>query len=451
MREAIFEIVYGTMEKEGHSDELFHRVVGADAARQWSPQEKRFIRRVSYGSIERAGASDRVIDLFSKTPAGRLKPVIRTILRMGIYELWYMDSVPASATCNEMVKLAKKKKFSGLSGFVNGVLRNIARTDPDSICRDVLKRCVSESEKCAFLYSVPEDLVQLLKDGYGMKTAKKILESFSEENPITIRLQTSNVQTEKVVSGLVRAGIKVTPCRYVEHAFILSGVENVEKLPGFQEGYFTIQDESSMLPVMVAGIKPGDCVIDVCSSPGGKACHAADLLRGNGIVSARDVSDKKIERIRENAERLNISNLEMKVWDGTVPDNDWKERADVVITDVPCSGIGVIGRKPEIRYQAVEHATQLKQIQRDIVRGAVNALKPGGTLIYSTCTINPAENEENARWISEELGLAPVSLDESVPEELRSKMTREGMLQILPGVHEGNGFFVAKYRKMEKR
>lgn len=447
MRRAVFDIVYGTLEEKGHSDDWFHRVVKQDSAGAWNRQEKGFIRRVSYGTIERAAASDRVIDHFSKFPAARLKPVIRSILRMGIYELWYMDSVPAAATCNEMVKLTKQKKFQGLAGFVNGVLRNVARADKEELCREILDKCRRETEKMAFIYSVPEELAILLTEAYGKKTTKKILDSFERENPLTIRVQTSNASTSQVQDNLMKAGIQAISCPYVEHAFRLSGMERVEEVPGFEEGHFIIQDESSMLPVMVSGIRPGDSVMDVCSSPGGKALHAADLLGGTGKVSARDVSEYKLQRIRENVQRLKVSNIEIKLWDGRTADPEWEKRADVVIVDVPCSGIGVIGRKPEIRYTAVQNVPELQRLQREILRGAVKALKPGGTLIYSTCTVNPAENEENARWIAEELSLQLVSLDEDLPEVLRNKMTGQGMLQILPGIHEGNGFFVAKFIK----
>ena len=287
----------------------------------------------------------------------------------------------------------------------------------------------------------------MLTEAYGKKTAEKILASFEAENPLTIRVQTSNASTSQVLDNLMKAGIQTVPCPYARHAFRLSGVERVEELPGFAEGHFMIQDESSMLPVMVSGIRPGDSVIDVCSSPGGKALHAADLLEGTGVVSARDVSEYKLQRIRENVQRLKAENIEIKLWDGRAADPEWEERADVVIADVPCSGIGVIGRKPEIRYMAVQNAPELQKLQREILRGAVRALKPGGILIYSTCTVNPAENEENARWIAEELSLRLVPLDGDLPEELRNKMTAQGMMQILPGIHEGNGFFVAKFIK----
>lgn len=448
MRKIAFDIVYGTLENEGHSDELFRRAVAKRIDEKvLTKQEKNFVRRVSYGTVERVPELDRVINHFSKTPVKKMKPVIRTILRVGVYELLYMDSIPESATCNELVKLTKKKKFQNLSGFVNGVLRNVARADKEKLRNELLTECRTENEKLSFLYSMPSELTEMLVKAYGKKTVAKILASFYEENPVTIRIQKMNATAEQVKEDLENIGLSVSPCRYVEDAFHIEGNFLVEELPGFAEGHFTIQDESSMLPVLVSGIQPGYRIIDVCSSPGGKALHAVDKLQGDGVVSARDVSEQKIERIIENANRLKANNIEIKVWDGRVSDLEWFEKADVVIVDVPCSGIGVIGRKPEIKYTAVQHMVELQKLQREIVTSAVKMIKPGGTLIYSTCTVNPAENEENAKWIAENLALDMVSLDEYLPEELKNKMTAQGMLQILPGIHEGDGFFVAKFVK----
>ncbi len=448
MRKTVFDIVYGTMEKGAHSDELFHRFVqGKSDACALTKQEKSFVRRVSYGTIERAIELDRVIDHFSGTPVKKMKPVIRTILRMGVYELLYMDSIPESATCNEMVKLAKKKKFQSLSGFVNGVLRNVARAEKENLRKALLEQCHTEKERLSFLYSMPLELAEMLIDTYGAKTAEKMFGSFYKDNPVTIRVQTMNADAGQVKEELERAGMRVIPCENHEQAFHICGLDQVDRLPGFAEGHFTVQDESSLLPVMVSGIKPGDRVADVCSSPGGKALYAVDRLRGQGMVSARDISEKKIQKIKENAKRLKAENLEIKVWDGSVPDDAWFEKADVILADVPCSGIGVIGRKPEIKYTALQHAGDLQKLQRSIVTGAVSMLKPGGVLVYSTCTVNPAENEENAKWIEENLPLTLVSLDEFLPESLKNNMTARGMLQILPGIQKGDGFFVAKYRK----
>lgn len=459
MRGIAFDIVYGVLENGEHSDEWFHRAVEREPAgghgasgevrkMAFTKQEKSFVRRLSYGTIERALELDAMLDHFLKTPMKKMRPVIRTILRMGAYEILYMDSVPESATCNEMVKLAKKKKYHNLSGVVNGVLRNLARTDADLLEKELLADMRTEKQRLSFLYSMPEELVDMLIDAYGRKTTEKIAVSFYEDSPVTIRVQTMNASASQVKEELMSAGVLVQPCGYMEGVFQIQNFDRVDALPGFREGHFIVQDVSSMLPVLVSGIKPGDVVVDVCSSPGGKTFHAVDRLKGKGFVSARDVSEKKIIKIRENAERLGVENIGIKIWDAAVPDEEWYEKADVVIADVPCSGIGVIGRKPEIKYEAMKHAASLRKLQREIVAGAEKMLKPGGTLIYSTCTVNPAENEENAEWIVEKLPFKAVGIDEYLPEGLRNKMTKAGMLQILPGIHEGDGFFVARFEKV---
>lgn len=460
MRGIAFDIVYGTLEKGEHSDDRFHRAVDREDEEDrtktanirdlaLTKQEKNFVRRLSYGTIERALELDVVLDHFLKTPIKKMRPVIRTILRMGAYEIVYMDSIPASATCNEMVKLTKAKGFEKLSGLVNGVLRNLARADWHVLKRELLADMRTEKERMSFCCSVPVELTDLLIGACGKTTTEKILASFYKENPVTIRVQTMNAHAGQVWDELTHAGVSVQACGYMEGVFRIEGFERVDALPGFLEGHFVVQDVSSMLPVLVSGIKPGDVVADVCSSPGGKAFHAIDLMKGEGLVSARDISEKKIAKLRENAERLRAENIQIKQWDATVPDADWRERADVVIADVPCSGIGVIGRKPEIKYSAVKHAGGLLKLQREIAAGAAEMVKPGGTLIYSTCTINPAENEKNAEWIVRELPFKAVSMDAFLPERLRNKMTKAGMLQILPGIHEGDGFFVARFEKVK--
>ena len=275
-----------------------------------------------------------------------------------------------------------------------------------------------------------------------------MLEAFQETKPVCIRVHTKNASPEEVRRELEEAGIEVNELPHLrKEGFCLTHVENVETLPGFSEGHFTVQDESSMLPGVISGIQPGDRVLDVCASPGGKTFHAADLLKGKGHICARDVSEKKLIRIRENAARLQEPDVEIKVWDAGKEDPDWKEMADVILADVPCSGIGVIGKKPEIRYDAVSHIGELVPIQREILKGILPALKPGGTLIYSTCTVSPQENEENVAYLEEHFPLKRESLDEYLPESLQNKMTKEGMLQILPGVNGSDGFFVARLVK----
>lgn len=450
LRTIAFDIVYGVLERNGHSDERFHALIemgkhtGGGA---YSRPERNFVRRLSYGTIERALFLDEVIGHFSSIQVKKMKPDIRTILRMGAYELLYMDAVPAAATCNEMVKLAKQKKWADLSGFVNGVLRNIAREDGAALQERICAGARTGERRLSLLYAVPEELVHMLVQAYGKKTAEKIMSSFYEERPVTIRVQTMNASVKQVKEELEQSGVCVEDGCYLDTSLYIKEYGRIESLPGFAEGHFTVQDESSMLPVLVAGIHPGDTVLDVCASPGGKTFHALDLLQGRGTVFARDISEKKLRRIRENANRLCAGGIRTECRDAAIPDEKWQERADVVLADVPCSGIGVIGRKPEIKYRAMGHAEELPELQRQIAAASAAAVKPGGVMVYSTCTVHPRENEEIARWIEEHLPLKLVSLDDGLPAVLRNRMTARGMLQMLPGIQRGDGFFVAKFVK----
>lgn len=447
MREYSFDIIYATLEKKKHSDEMFLWLCKKEKEKLALERDRHLVQREALGTIERVIELDEYLNAFSNTPVCRMHPVIRTILRMGAYELFYMDSIPASATCNEMVLLAKKRNQERLAGFVNAILRNLAREDGKKLREKITEEKKNIIEKYSFAYSMPEDLTALLLETYGKKTTGKMFESFGENQPISIRIHQKNASKEQVRKELEQAGIEVRDLPHLSEGFSLYHVESVEKLPGFSEGHFTIQDESSMLPGKVSGISPGDVVLDVCASPGGKTFHAADLLKGTGKICARDVSEKKTARIAENALRLREEGVEIKVWDARKPEESWREKADVILADVPCSGIGIIGKKPEIRFDAVSHIKDLVELQREIMEGVMPALKPGGTLIYSTCTICPQENQENVAYLEKHFPLKRESLDAYLPKSLQNKMTKEGMLQILPGINGSDGFFVARLIK----
>ena len=434
MRQWAYEIVYGTMEKKQYSDRLFHEIV--KKGNPFSAQEKRFLKRLSYGTIERCVEMDAILAHFSKVPVRKMTPSVRTVLRMALYEIRFMDQIPGAVSCNEAVELLKAKEGLKHTGFVNGVLRAVLR-EGDSV---VLK----EWERM----SLPKPLYDHFVSQYGKKTATKIGEAFLQNNQdVTLHIDTSKISRETFEKKLRSEKIEVKSAHYMPDALIVSRVEDVSSLPGYDEGWFFVQDESSMLPVSCAGIKPGDKVLDVCSSPGGKAMHALLCLQGRGLLSARDIRPGKVEKIEENIRRMGYCNTECKVWDGTVPDPEWKNRADVVLADVPCSGIGIIGRKPEIKYHALETSPSLVPVQRQIVESSAEMVKPGGTLIYSTCTIHAAENEENVQWMVKHLGLEPMPLTPYLPDTLNNKMTACGMLQMLPGIQKSDGFFVAKLRK----
>ena len=350
-------------------------------------RDKAFLKRVTEGTLERRIQLDYVLDQFSKVPVSKMKPLIRTLLRMSVYQLLFMDSIPDSAVCNEAVKLAGKRGFRNLQGFVNGVLRNIVRKKQEIVWPD------QNADRINYLsvkYSMPVFLVEKFLAQQGYEKTEKMLESFLTEAPVTIRLKETLKAEDKrlLLKELEACGVHPEKHPYLPYAYSVAGTEGIAALPGFEDGLFTVQDVSSMLVCEAAGVKEGSLVIDVCASPGGKALHAADKLKGSGFVSARDLTEYKAEMIRDNKNRMKAENVEVLVWDARKLREEDVEKADLVLADLPCSGLGIMGRKADIKYHASpESLQQLQSLQREILSVIWQYVKPGGTMIYSTCTV----------------------------------------------------------------
>ena len=400
--------------------------------------EKAFIKRLTEGTLERTIELDYIINQFSNTPVNKMKPLIRSLMRMSVYQILYMDSIPDSAVCNEAVKLAEKKGFRTLKGFVNGVLRNIAR-NLDSITYPDL----------SIQYSMPEWILNQWLKEYDKETVEAMLKDFQEDKPTTIRVNLNQTTKEELTASLENEGVHVENHPYLPYALWISGYDYLADLESFQKGAFYVQDISSMLVSHIADPKEGDNVIDVCAAPGGKALHMAELLKGTGHVEARDLTDYKVNLIEENIMRSGVTNMSAVKWDATILDEDKNETADVVIADLPCSGLGVLGKKTDLKYKTSEEIQKsLVQLQRDILKQVQQYVKPDGTLIYSTCTIHAGENMGNVRWFLENFPeFELVSIKDRLCEELKQDVIEEGCMQFLPGKHQSDGFFIAKLRK----
>lgn len=408
-------------------------------------QDRAFINRLVEGTLEYMIRIDYVLDQYSSVKVKKMKPVIRNILRCGVYQILFMDSVPDSAACNEAVKLAQKKGFYSLKGFVNGVLRTVAR-EKDHIVYPVREKNLSEY--LSVWYSMPLWLVERWLGEYGPEITETMLKEFLADRPTTIRCQLYRMDPELTVSSLIKQGAKVEKAPYLPYAWYLSDYSHLAGLKSFVMGRFVVQDISSMLVTEAAAPKKGDYVIDLCAAPGGKSLHVADKMEGYGHVDARDLTDYKVELIQENIKRTGAINIAASKKDATVRDKESLEKADIVLADVPCSGLGVIGKKTDIKYRVDQDKVQeLVVLQRQILHNAASYVKPGGTLIYSTCTITREENIENVEWFLENYPYRLESLDPYLCEELHSETTEKGYLQLLPGVHKTDGFFLARFRK----
>ena len=428
--------------KEG---KFCHVVLGnvLDKYQYLEKRERAFITRVTEGTLEHMTEIDYIINQFSKVKVNKMKPVIRNILRMSVYQLKYMDTVPDSAVCNEAVKLAVKKGFHTLKGFVNGVLRNIARNLDD------IKWPEDKIEALEIRYSMPSWIVKLWIEKYGIEKTELILKDFQTEKLVTIRCIRSKVSPDELVKELETEGVKVVPHPYVDGGFCISGYDYLGSLDSFNEGHFAVQDVSSMLVGVLADPKEGDNVIDVCAAPGGKSLHMADLLNGTGHVDARDLTEYKVDLINDNIERLGLSNISADVKDASVKYKEDINTADIVIADLPCSGLGVLGKKADLKYKTQESdPKELSEIQRSILNAVCDYVKEGGVLMYSTCTIHPYENEDNVRlFLKEHPEFEIENLKDKVCDELKTGVSKEGWLQTLPGIHKCDGFFICRLLK----
>lgn len=400
--------------------------------------DRGFLKRLIEGTIERRITIDYVLDLCSKVPVSKMKKQIRTLLRMGTYQILYMD-VADFAAVNETVKLAKKKGFNSLSGFVNGVLRNILRN------RDSIAWPEYDSDIIKYMsvkYSCPEWIVKKLINEQGEQNTVTLLELAVSARPVTARV---NLSKTTVVEALKRCRGRVSDV--CGCAIVLEDYDSIPDITAFADGSICIQDISSMLVCLMSGIRESDTVLDICAAPGGKALHAADIAR-EGRVIALDVTEGKVAKIRENIDRCGFLNIDAAVSDATVYNSDYDSTADVVIADVPCSGLGVMGRKNDIKYNLSEDSiNELVKLQRSILANAVRYVKPGGTLMFSTCTCSYEENQGNMHFLTEECGLTPVDFSDCLPDRLKCGSAKEGYIQLYGKDFLTDGFFIGKLVK----
>jgi 16S rRNA (cytosine967-C5)-methyltransferase len=446
-------------------------------------RSRAFVSRVIVGTLEHLIEIDYIINQFSTVKIKKMKPIIRNILRAGVYQLKYMDNIPQSAVCNEAVKLASKRGFKNLKGFVNGNLRNIARN---------IENITYPTERLAFLevkYSIPAWILRTWLEEFGSSNlggddgfcvVETIAKSFLEKRPLTIRTNLSKISPDALKSNLEKQGVIVEDHPYLDYAFKISGIDYLEGLDDFSQGNFYVQDVSSMLVGELANPKKNSVVIDLCAAPGGKTLHLADKMLINnrdnvtesqeegylGQILAYDLTDRKVALIQENIKRANFRNIEVLKRDATVFNEELVGKGDIVIADLPCSGLGILGKKPDLRYNAsLENIQELVELQRKILTNACAYVKPQGTLIFSTCTISSKENIENTLWLLDNFSdfqLVPIKgvLAQKVREDLSQENTYYGAdsitfdgikgstLQLLPGLNDSDGFFIAKFIKV---
>ena len=456
-REAVLEILTGIRENGTYSHIAVKEMLDRCEREGMDRRQRAFVKRLTEGVIERRIELDDVLRRYAKKGA-RIRPVIRDILRMGIFQILYMDSVPDSAACNEAVKLTKKYGKKENAGFVNGLLRNAVRDkEAGKLAADSAPAGgeLSGIGELSRKFSMPEWIVSMWQEQLGEEETEKLLEALLKVRPVAIRFddRCSQERREEILAQMSEKGVKAVKGQYLPYCYELTGTDSIQELPGYREGMWTVQDESSMMVAEAAGLAGGETVYDVCAAPGGKAMHCASkLLAGSaggtetGKVHAFDLSKGKTAQILKNVRRMHLPNVVVAQRDALIPVPEEAGKADVLLCDLPCSGLGVIGRKRDIKYHVTpEQLAELAQLQKDILGSAVPYLKEGGVLIYSTCTINAGENEEVAEFIEKEMGLCPDPLTPYLPEGIPG--IRGNRLQLLPHVHGTDGFFLARFVK----
>lgn len=402
-----------------------------------SNQDRGLATEIVYGVIENKYYIDYMIDKLSKVKTNKMEIYVKTLLRMGIYQIIFLNSISDYAAVNETVNLAKKKN-SKVSGFINGILRNVIRqkeTIGDIKVKD-------DIDYLAIKYSYDKWLIRNWMIHFGKEFTEELLEANSERPSIYLRTNTLKVTRDELIEKLLEQNIKAEKVNVVDEAIKVENLKDIENNKLYKEGLFTVQDISSMLVGKVMNPKENSLVLDVCSAPGGKTTHIATLMKNTGQVVSRDIYDHKLKLINASCKRLGLTNVDVQEYDGMKLDKDSIAKFDYVLADVPCSGLGIIRRKPEIKYKEKEEFRELPPIQKKILENASKYVKVGGTLIYSTCTIQDSENLD----VIKEFLQKHKNFELSPIDEVRVDLDNQdkGFMKIYPNVHDMDGFFISK-------
>lgn len=410
---------------------------------QLTKNERAFITEASNGVLRNLSLLDYVIAQFSNVPLKKIKPVLLNILRLSVYEILFMDA-PDYAACSEAVNAAKARGYSGLSGFVNGVLRSIVRNKgtiafPDEKTEPVSYLCT--------VFSHPKWLVERWLNDYGYDFTKQMLAKNNEPPDVTICVNTLKTDTDALIRELLAEGVSAEKSAYAENALILKSPGSIVRLESYKKGYFHVQDTASQIAVKLLAPENGDIIADLCAAPGGKSFLAAYMMENKGKIYARDIHTHKIRLIEEGAKRLGISIIETREFNAEKADEALTGKAGCVILDVPCSGLGVIRKKPDIKLnRKPEDIIALQKIQRGMLSACAGYVKPGGSLLYSTCTLTAEENEDNVSWFLGNFDFEPADITLNVPEGLAG-IAKGGSLTLFPHIHGTDGFFVCKLKR----
>ena len=404
-----------------------------------SDADKSLVTEIVYGTLRRLKTLDMIIDSFVRDTSVMDKTILN-ILRIAIYQMHFLDKIPSYAAVNEAVELAKEISEKD-SKLVNGILRNFVKKNGSF---DINFR--NKIDEISYKFSFEPWMIRMLFKQYGEEETLRILEGLNSVPMVTVRVNDVKADYEEVYEALEEEGYNIEEGFVCPEAIAITGGKSVEKNKLFAEGKITVQDESAMMVAPLLDIKEGETIVDLCAAPGGKTTHIAEILHNTGEVLAYDIHEQKLELIKENCQRLGLTNVKLNQMDATKLSADLINKADKILIDVPCSGSGIIRKKPEIKYNKKrKDLKDMVEVQRNIMKNAWEYLRQGGIMVYSTCTLNKEENEENVKWFAEKYKDAQIEKI-FVGRGKEFKYDKEGMLTILPNEYM-DGFFMAKIRK----
>lgn len=438
-RETALKILVEVNEKGAYSNIALNKTFSSAELRNI---DKAFVTELVYGTVKWKLSLDRIIASYSNIKMEKLSPWILNILRLGTYQLIHMTKVPQSAACNVSVELAGRYGHKASAGFVNAVLRNIARNNG---AIELPSREEDPAGYFAVKYSYPKWLTAKFTGLFGEEFTENLLDAGNSVPELTVRTNTLKISPAELVKRLSEEGAEAIPGRYSQEAVILKSPVSVASLASFKEGLFQIQDESSMLPAAVLAPKPGDRVLDACSAPGGKTTHAAQLMKNTGTVLARDIHEHKLKLIEDAAKRLGINIVKCELHDAAILDHADENAFDGVLLDAPCTGLGIIRRKPDIKWaRETKDIESITSLQKKLLQTVSQCVKPGGVLVYSTCTILPEENDEVvAAFLDGNKDFSADNIAPYLPEGLAAR-ANGCMLQTYPNRDGIDGFFIAR-------
>ncbi|WP_013320299.1 16S rRNA (cytosine(967)-C(5))-methyltransferase [Gloeothece verrucosa] len=407
--------------------------------------DRGLVTELVYGIVRRVRTLDQLITQLGKKTATQQPPDLRIILQIGLYQLRYLDQIPVSAAVNTSVELAKKNQLGKLSGVVNGILRQYDRIQAQG--KDPLELPSDRINRLGVLHSFPNWIVQQWLEEWGEGETEKLCEWFNQPAMIDIRVNLLKTTVEEVELGFSKAGVKVLPVPHLPQALrLIGGSRSISQLPGFEEGWWTVQDSSAQLVTHLLDPQPEEIIIDACAAPGGKTTHIAELMQDRGTIWACDRVASRLRKVQQNAQRLQLNSIKICSGDSRQL-TQFRETADRVLIDAPCSGLGTLHKRPDIRWrQTPEKIEELSVLQRELLEEAASWIKPKGVLVYATCTLNPLENEKlieaflhhHPNWqIQPPLSSSPAAAFATTP----------GWIKVLPHLHLMDGFFMVKLVK----